>query len=76
MNKKLTHVIARLCALPEDRQEAAAALLVEFLDREDVVELTPEQIDELERYLEELIAERMVTDFFHRARSRRDRSQS
>jgi hypothetical protein len=76
MNKKFAAAIARLGALPEDRQEAAAALLLDFLEREEAVEFTPEELDELERYIEELIAEQMVKDFFARAKSQGDRSRS
>ena len=76
MNRKLTEAITRLGALPEDRQEAAAALLLEFLDREEVPTFTREELAELELYLDELAAEEMVTNFFARARSQRNRSRS
>ena len=76
MNKKLAAAIARVSALPEDRQEAATALLLEFLAREEAVEFKPEELDELERYIEELIAEQMVKDLFARAKSQGDRSRS
>ncbi len=76
MNRKLTDAIARLGALPEDRQEAAAALLLEFLDREEVPAFTPEELAELELYLDELAAEEMVKSFFARAKSQPDRSRS
>jgi len=76
MNRKLTDAIARVGALPEDRQEVAAALLLEFLDSEEVAAFTPEGLAELELYLDELAAEEMVKSFFARAKSRRDRSQS
>jgi hypothetical protein len=55
MSEKLTAAVARIAALPEDRQEAAAVLLLlDFFEREQVIEFTPEQIDELERYIEEV----------------------
>ena len=76
MNEKLSEAIARLQQLPEDRQEAAATLLIEFLDREDAVDLTPQDLAALERYLDELAAEKLVKDFFERARVRRDRSKT
>ncbi len=76
MNEKLNDAIARLSKLPEDRQQAAAVLLLEFLDREEVADFTPEELSELERYLEELAAEEMVKQFFERARLQRDRSKS
>ncbi len=75
MNTKLAAAVARVGALPGDRQEAAAALLLDFLAREEAVEFTPEELDELERYIEELIAEQMVKDFFARAKSQGDRSR-
>jgi hypothetical protein len=76
MNEKLSEAIARLQQLPEDRQEAAAMLLIEFLDREDAVDLTPQDLAALERYLDELVAEKLVKDFFERARAQRDRSKT
>jgi hypothetical protein len=53
MNKQLSEVIARVSELPEDRQEAAAVLLLDFLDGGPDIDLTPEQIAEIERRLEE-----------------------
>jgi hypothetical protein len=45
MNKRLEEAIARVYELPEDRQEAAALLLLAFLENRDPwLELTPEQI--------------------------------
>ncbi len=76
MNRKLTEAIMRLSALPEERQKVAAALLLEFLDREEVPTFTREELAELELYLDELAAEEMVTNFFGRARSQRNRSRS
>jgi hypothetical protein len=52
MTKQLNEAIRRLQALPEGRQDEAAALLLEFLDQEQSdVSLTPEQIAEVERRL-------------------------
>ncbi len=49
MNKRLSDAISRLNELPEDRQEAVAALLLDYLDQEEPdIELTPEQIAEIE----------------------------
>jgi hypothetical protein len=53
MNKNLSDAIARLASLPEEQQQAAAALLLDFLDRDEDLQLTPEQIAEIERRLEE-----------------------
>jgi hypothetical protein len=53
MNKQLSEAIARLNQLPDERQEAAAALLFDFLERDDDLELTPEQLAEIERRLED-----------------------
>ncbi|HEY6833000.1 MAG TPA: hypothetical protein VI251_10980 [Pseudolabrys sp.] len=45
MNKRLEEAIARVYELPDDRQEAAALLLLAFLENRDPwLELTPEQI--------------------------------
>jgi hypothetical protein len=45
MNKRLEEAIARVYELREDRQEAAALLLLAFLENRDLwLELTPEQI--------------------------------
>jgi len=52
MNKRLNEAIARVQALPDDRQSEAAALLFDFLDQEQAdVSLTAEQIAEIERRL-------------------------
>jgi len=53
MNKRLSEAISRLDELPDDRQQAAAVLLLDFLDNEDAeIELTPEQLAELDRRLD------------------------
>ena len=68
MNKQLSEVIARVSELPEDRQEAAAVLLLDFLDGGPDIELTPEQIAEIERRLEEdeVASDEEVKAFFDR----------
>ena len=68
MNKQLSEVIARVSELPEDRQEAAAVLLLDFLDGGPDIELTPEQIAEIERRLEEdeVASDEEVRAFFDR----------
>jgi hypothetical protein len=50
MNKRLDEAIARVKALPDDRQGEIAELLFEFIanDQPDAY-LTPEQIAEIER---------------------------
>jgi hypothetical protein len=71
MNKHLDEAIHRLRDLPEDRQQAAAALLLDFLDHDPTDDLTPEQIAEIERRLAEddIATEEEVTAFFHRMKT-------
>jgi hypothetical protein len=69
--KELNDVIARLGDLPDDRQQAAAVLLLDFLEGTDDIVLTPEQLAEIERRLED---EDFATDdearaFFDRIRA-------
>jgi hypothetical protein len=69
MNKHLDEAIARLKALPEERQQAAALLLLDFLNHdEEDIELSPEQIAEIERRLAEddVATEDEVRGFFDR----------
>jgi len=50
VNKHLDEAIARVKALPDDRQREAAELLFEFIGNEHPdTYLTPEQIAEIER---------------------------
>jgi hypothetical protein len=52
MNKQLDEVISRLKTLSMERQQQAAVLLLDFLERKDEhVCLSPEQIAEIERAL-------------------------
>jgi putative addiction module component (TIGR02574 family) len=52
MNKRLDEAIARVKALPDDRQGEIAELLFEFIANEQPdTYLTPEQIAEIERRL-------------------------
>jgi hypothetical protein len=52
MIKPLDEAISRLRELPEERQQAAAALLLDFLERsEEPIELSAEQIAEIEAAL-------------------------
>ena len=50
MNLQLEEVIERVKALPDDRQQEAAFILLGFLDQENPdLYLSPEQIAEIER---------------------------
>jgi hypothetical protein len=71
MNKQLSEAIARLNELSDERQEAAAAWLFEFLDRADEVELTPEQLAEIDRRLEneDNATDEEVRAFFERMKA-------
>ena len=71
MNKQLSEAIARLNQLPDERQEAAAALLFDFLDRDENFELTPEQLAEIERRLEndDIATDEEVKAFFDRMKA-------
>lgn len=52
MNKHLDDAITQVKTLPEERQLEAAELLFEFLDLQNAdIQLTPEQIAEIERRL-------------------------
>jgi len=53
MNKRLDEALARVKALPEDRQGEVAELLFDFLEPGNVVaiHLTPAQVAEIERGL-------------------------
>jgi hypothetical protein len=52
MNKRLNEAIDRLKALPDDRQQEIADLLIDVLDHEaDDIVLTPAQIAEIEQAL-------------------------
>jgi hypothetical protein len=53
MNKRLSEALSRVSELPDDRQEAAAELLLDFVEHPEAYELTPEQIAEIELALNE-----------------------
>jgi hypothetical protein len=53
MNKQLGEIIARLNRESDERQQAAAALLLDFLDWDGSFDLTPEQISDIESRLED-----------------------
>jgi len=69
--KELGDVIARLGDLPEDRQQAAAVLLLDFLEGTDDIVLTPEQLAYIERCLEDedFATDGEVRAFFDRTRT-------
>ena len=69
--KELGDVIARLGDLPEDRQQAAAVLLLDFLEGTDDIVLTPEQLAEIERRSEDedFATDDEVRAFFDRMRA-------
>jgi len=69
--KELDEVVARLDELSEERQQAAAVLLLDFLEGHDDIVLTPDQIAEIERCLEDedLATDDEVRAFFDRTRT-------
>ena len=70
MIKQLDEAISRLRQLPEERQQAAAVLLLDFLEHDEDIELTAEQIAEIERRLAEddIATEEEVEAFFARVK--------
>jgi hypothetical protein len=71
MNKQLDEAITRLRELPEERQQAAAALLLDFLDGREDADLSPERIAEIEATLTEndLATDEKVEAFFTRSKT-------
>lgn len=53
MNKQLDEAISRLRQLPEERQQAAAVMILDFLEYGEDEILTAEQWAEVERRLDE-----------------------
>jgi hypothetical protein len=52
MNKRLDEVLARVKALPDERQSEIADILSDLLDRDELdIQLSPEQIAEIESCL-------------------------
>ena len=71
MNKRLDDAITRLRELPEERQQVAAEFILDFLDGDDKdIELTPEQVGEIEAALadDEIATVEEVESFFARFR--------
>ena len=70
MNKRLSEAVERIKMLPEERQQRAAALLLDFLEENDLtVELTAAQKAEVEEALsdnEPFASEEEVRIFFER----------
>jgi hypothetical protein len=69
MNKRLNDAVALISELPDEKQEAAAALLLDFLSVDgEAIELTPEQIAEVERRLDDddIASDEEVKTFFER----------
>jgi guanylate kinase len=72
MNKRLEDAIARLKSQPEERQQEAAEILLDFLEQDSAdVYLSPEQIAEIERRLEEddVATDEEVKAFFERLKA-------
>jgi hypothetical protein len=52
MNKRLDEAVARVKALPDEQQREIAEILFDFLEQDKLdIQLTPEQIAEIERSL-------------------------
>jgi hypothetical protein len=71
MNKRLDEAITRLRELPDEQQQEAAELLLGFLDDDEKdIELTPEQIGEIEAALadDKVATDEEVEAFFARFR--------
>jgi hypothetical protein len=52
VNKQLDEAITRVRTLPDEQQREAAQILLEFLDLQNSdIQLTPEQVAEIERRL-------------------------
>jgi hypothetical protein len=69
MNKRLSEAISRVRELPDERQQAAAVLLLDFLNNECAeIQLTPEQVAELDRRLDQddFASDEEVQSFFAR----------
>ena len=71
MNKRLEDAITRLKSQPEERQQEAAEILFDFLEQDADVHLSPEQIAEIERRLEEddVATDEEVRTFFERLKA-------
>jgi hypothetical protein len=71
MNKRLSDAVSRLGKLPDEKQDAAASLLFDFIEHPEAYELTPEQIAELDRRLddEDYASDEEVQAFFARMKA-------
>lgn len=69
MNSKLSEAVAKVRELPDEQQEAIAKLMLDFVEHvEEYVDLSPEQLAELDRRLEkeDFASEEEVQAFFAR----------
>ena len=69
MNSKLSEAIAKVRELPEAQQEAIAELVLDFVEHaEDYMNLSPEQLAELDRRLDanDIASDEEVQAFFAR----------
>jgi hypothetical protein len=71
MNKRLEDAITQLKSQPDERQQEAAEILFDFLERDDDLYLSPEQIAEIERRLKEddVATDEEVRAFFERLKA-------
>lgn len=71
MNKRLEDAIARLKSQPEEKQQEAAEILLDFLEQGPDLSLSPEQIAEIERRFEEddVATDDEVKAFFERLKA-------
>lgn len=71
MNKRLDEALTKVRALPDDEQQAAAEILFEYLEAKEAgAWLTPEQLAEIERRLEQddIASDEEVRAFFDHSR--------
>ena len=72
MNKRLDEALTKVKTLSEDEQQEAAEILLEYIEaREAGTWLTPEQLAEIERRLEEddVASDEEVKEVFTRLKS-------
>lgn len=71
MNKRLSEAVSRLGELPEERQDAAASLLLDFIEHPEAYELTPEQWAEVGHRLDndDYASDEEVQAFFARMKA-------
>lgn len=72
MNKRLEDAISKLKSQSDEKQQEAAEILFDFLEQDDEdIRLSPEQISEIERRLEEndFATDEEVKAFFERLKA-------